>query len=76
FTRNILYYVLSFRESSVIYDANKHPTNRKKDLAVTITHEIAHQWFGNLVTPSWWSYHWLKEGLASFFHTYIIDKVI
>jgi len=40
-----------------------------------VTHEIAHQWFGNMVTPSWWSYHWLKEGLASFFHTYIIDKV-
>jgi len=66
---------LFFSESSVIYNANKYPTYRKAELAMIVTHEIAHQWFGNMVTPSWWSYQWLKEGLASFFHTYIIDKV-
>ncbi|KYQ58025.1 Aminopeptidase N [Trachymyrmex zeteki] len=64
-----------YNESSVAYDINEHPTYRRADVAIIITHEIAHQWFGNLVTPSWWSYHWLKEGLASFLHTYIIDKI-
>ncbi|XP_011060916.1 PREDICTED: aminopeptidase M1-like [Acromyrmex echinatior] len=67
--------LITYKESSVIYDAEQRPTNRKQELAALVTHEIAHQWFGNLVTPSWWSHHWLKEGLASFFHTYIIDKI-
>ncbi|KYM78422.1 Aminopeptidase N [Atta colombica] len=67
--------LITYNESSVIYNANKYPTYRKAELATIVTHEIAHQWFGNLVTPSWWSYRWLKEGLASFFHTYIIDKI-
>ncbi|KYN05612.1 Aminopeptidase N [Cyphomyrmex costatus] len=67
--------LILYRESSVIYNDNKHPTYKRQDITMVITHEIAHQWFGNLVTPSWWSYHWLKEGLASFLHTYIIDKI-
>lgn len=42
---------------------------------MTITHELAHQWFGNLVSPVWWKYLWLSEGTSTYLKFYITDKV-
>ena len=44
-------------------------------MAVTVVHEIGHQWFGNLVTSSWWDDIWLNEGLTTFFESIILEKV-
>lgn len=45
-------------------------------VAVTVVHEIAHQWFGNLVTSSWWDDIWLNEGLTTLFESMILSRVI
>ncbi|KAI4480864.1 hypothetical protein M0804_009961 [Polistes exclamans] len=55
-------------ESSMLLRNNKNQhIDKKKIFAMIASHEVAHQWFGNLVTPKWWSEVWLKEGFSSFF---------
>lgn len=44
-------------------------------VASIIAHELAHQWFGNLVTMKWWDDLWLKEGFATFMSYIAIDEV-
>ncbi|KAG5326559.1 AMPN Aminopeptidase, partial [Acromyrmex heyeri] len=67
--------LIIYHESKIIYDDSSDPIYRKTEIAITVAHELTHQWFGNLVTPSWWSYLWLNEGFATFFETYIINKI-
>jgi len=43
---------------------------QRRDIEGTVAHEIAHQWFGNWVTPADWPHLWLSEGFASYFGPY------
>jgi aminopeptidase N len=47
----------------------------KHFVAAVVTHENAHMWFGNEVTPLWWDYLWLSEGFATYFEYYMTDQV-
>ncbi|XP_071561430.1 aminopeptidase N-like [Temnothorax nylanderi] len=67
--------IIIYDESKVVYDESKDPTFRRRKVASLVAHEITHQWFGNFITPSWWSDLWLSEGFAVFFQEHFLNKI-
>ncbi|XP_011881997.1 PREDICTED: thyrotropin-releasing hormone-degrading ectoenzyme-like [Vollenhovia emeryi] len=59
--------LIAFREDVILIRKDDSIVETKKSLANIVAHEVAHQWFGNLVTPKWWDEVWLKEGFSTFF---------
>lgn len=63
------------RETALLFDPARSSLANKKQVALVIAHEIAHQWFGNLVTMEWWEDLWLKEGFASYLEYVVLEAV-
>ena len=64
---------ITFRENLLLYYPGVTSTSGGQRIFEVIAHEIAHQWFGNLVTPSDWKYLWLNESFATYFGFGVVD---
>jgi tricorn protease interacting factor F2/3 len=64
---------ITFRENLLLHYPEVTSKSGEERIFEVIAHEIAHQWFGNLVTPSDWRYLWLNESFATFFGFGVVD---
>ncbi|XP_043498882.1 aminopeptidase N-like [Polistes fuscatus] len=66
--------LIVYDEDDITYVEDSSDTYNVEMITRLVVHNLVHQWFENLVGPSWWNYLWLNESLAHYFKYYFIDK--
>ena len=67
--------LLTFRERFLMFDDAQSSADARLNVTIIVAHEVAHQWFGNLVTLEWWTDLWLKEGYATWISHLCADRI-
>ncbi|KAJ1497352.1 arginine/alanine aminopeptidase [Coelomomyces lativittatus] len=65
--------LVTYRTVMLLVDPNNTSSLTQQRVAYVVAHELAHQWFGNLVTMEWWDELWLNEGFATWVGWYAVD---
>jgi aminopeptidase N len=65
---------ITYRETALLVDAKTASISAKKNVAIDVAHEMAHQWFGDMVTMQWWDNLWLNEGFATWMESKAVDQ--
>lgn len=67
--------LITYRESALLAHPKTTSIAGKRSIATVITHELSHQWFGNLVTMKWWDNLWLNESFANLMEYIAVDAL-
>uniref|UniRef100_A0A665W1R9 Aminopeptidase n=1 Tax=Echeneis naucrates TaxID=173247 RepID=A0A665W1R9_ECHNA len=67
--------LITYQEGALLYEEGASSSLQKESIATIIAHELAHQWFGNLVTMKWWNQLFLKEGFATYISCFAVDHM-